>query len=285
MAGDGTAEYKGDGTLATSAGLYTPNGVAADASGNIYIADTSNQRIRLVTKSTGIITTVAGDGIAGYKGDGGLATSAGLSDPRSIAVDASGNIYIADANNNRIRLVTKSTGIITTVAGDGTTNFKGDGGLATLASVSYPCGVALDVSGNIYIADTIHRRIRMVTKSTGIITTVADYVMEGRRRLATSGSLGQPKGITVDALGNIYFADTQRNRICLINLKQTVESIPPSASPIQRLPSTSPAASPSSLPSSASPTASPSSLPSSASPTASPSSLPSSASQIGRAHV
>ena len=106
MAGDGTAGYKGDGGLATSAGLYTPNGVAVDASGNMYIADSGNSRIRLVTKSTGIITTVAGDGSIGYKGDGGLATSAGLQFPSSIAVDASGNIYIADTYSSRIRMVT-----------------------------------------------------------------------------------------------------------------------------------------------------------------------------------
>ena len=159
VAGDGTGGYTGDGGLATSARLYYPRGVAVDASGNIYIADTGNNRIRMVTKSTGIITTVAGDGTRGYTGDGGLATSAGLYNPQGVAVDASVNIYIADYANHRIRMVTKSTGIITTVAGDGQYGYTGVGGLATLY---YPEGVAVDASGNIYIADTGNHRVRLV---------------------------------------------------------------------------------------------------------------------------
>jgi trimeric autotransporter adhesin len=219
VAGDGTIEYKGDGGLATSAGLYFPYGVAVDASGNIYIADYYNHRIRLVTKSTGIITTVAGDGIAGYTGDGGLATSAGLNYPQGVAVDASGNIYIVDTSNSRIRLVTKSTGIITTVAGDGTIEYKGDGGLATSAGLYYPYGVAVDASGNIYIADTVNGRIRLVTKSTGIITTVAgdgSILYKGDGGLATSAGLYSPFGVAVDASGNIYIADTVNSRIRLV---------------------------------------------------------------------
>jgi trimeric autotransporter adhesin len=219
VAGDGTAGYKGDGGLATSAGLLNPSGVAVDASGNIYIADTSNSRIRLVTKSTGIITTVAGDGTYGYKGDGGLATSAGLYFPYGVAVDASGNIYIADSVIGRIRLVTKSTGIITTVAGDGTMSYGGDGGLATSAGLYSPNGVAVDASGNIYIADTVNSRIRLVTKSTGIITTVAgDGTLgyKGDGGLATSAGLYYPYGVAVDASGNIHIADTSNSRVRLV---------------------------------------------------------------------
>jgi trimeric autotransporter adhesin len=164
VAGDGTGVYRGlrDGGLATSAGLYYPSRVAVDASGNIYIADTANNCIRMVTKSTGIITTVAGDGTGGYTGDGGLATSAGLYYPQDVAVDASGNIYIADYDNHRIRMVTKSTGIITTVAGDGSRGYTGDGGLATSARLYNPQGVAVDASGNIYIADTGNHRVRLI---------------------------------------------------------------------------------------------------------------------------
>jgi trimeric autotransporter adhesin len=173
VAGTGSYGYSGDGGIATSAALNYPRGVAIDASGNIYIADTYNNRIRMVTKSTGIISIVAGAGSSGYSGDGGLATSALLYNPRGVAIDASGNIYIADAGNNRIRMVTLSTGIISTVAGTGSSGYSGDGGLATSAKSYYPYGVAIDASGNIYIADTYNNRIRMVTKSTGIISTVA----------------------------------------------------------------------------------------------------------------
>ena len=163
------------GGLATSARLRYPSGVAIDASGNIYIADTATNRILMVTKSTDVITNVAGDGSIGYKGDGGLATSARLRFPQGVAIDVSGNIYIADTYNNCIRMVTKSTGVITTVAGDGSYGYsgEGDGGLATSARLHNPRGIAIDASGNIYIADTSNHRIRMVTKSTGIITTVA----------------------------------------------------------------------------------------------------------------
>jgi hypothetical protein len=130
----------------------------------------------MVTMSNGIVSTVAGTGLSGYSGDGGLATSAKLGSPRCVAV--SGNIYIADAYNEFIRMVAKSTGIITTVAGYMYTSkyegsYSGDGGLATSARLSYLYGITVDASGNIYIADTFNNRIRMVTKSTGIITTVA----------------------------------------------------------------------------------------------------------------
>jgi trimeric autotransporter adhesin len=217
VAGNGTQGYDGDGGLATSASLFLPGGVAVDTSGNIYIADYGNHRIRLVTKSTGVITTVAGNGTKISTGDGGQATSAGLFYPYQLAVDASGNVYIADSYNNRVRMVTKSTGVITTVAGDGTSGHKGDGGLATSASLYQTQGVAVDASGNIYIADSYH--IRMVTKSTGIITTVAGDGTEGYKGdggLATSASLFNPAGIALDASGNIYIADTDNDRIRLV---------------------------------------------------------------------
>jgi trimeric autotransporter adhesin len=218
-AGNGTYGYSGDGGLATSASLRFPNGVSVDASGNIYIADTNNNRIRMVTKTTGIITTVAGDDASGYSGDGGLATSATLNYPHAVSVDASGNIYIADSGSDRIRLATKTTGIITTLAGDDASGYSGDGGLATSATLNYPQAVAIDASGNIYIADTYNHRIRMVTKTTGIITTVAGDDASGYSGdggLATSASLSFPYGVSVDASGNIYIADTYNGRIRMV---------------------------------------------------------------------
>ena len=176
VAGNGSAGYSGDGGPATSAQLDGPEGVAVDGSGNLYIADTCNNRIRKVS-ATGIITTVAGNGSAGYSGDGGPATSAQLSLPAGVAVDGSGNLYIADSGNNRIRKVS-ATGIITTVAGNGSPGYSGDGGPATSAQLNQPAGVAVDASGNLYIADSSNNRIRKVS-ATGIITTVAGNGFDG----------------------------------------------------------------------------------------------------------
>jgi trimeric autotransporter adhesin len=226
VAGNGSYGYGGDGGPATLASLRNPNSVAVDASGNIYIADTWNYRIRMVTKSTGIITTVAGNGSISFTGDGGLATSEALSHPRGVAIDVSGNIYIADTSNNCIRMVTKSTGIITTVAGNGSKGFSGDGGQATSATLFYPYGVAVDASGNIYIADTWNHRIRMVTKSTGIITTVAGgdsrSFYGGDGGLATSAGLNHPYGVAIDLSGNVYIADTRNHRVRMVTKSTSI---------------------------------------------------------------
>jgi sugar lactone lactonase YvrE len=216
VAGDGLGGYSGDGGLATSAELYVPVGVTVDTAGNIYIADENNNRIRKVTASTGLISTVAGDGIEGYSGDGGAATSAKLYYPTGVTLDTGGNIYIADYFNYRIRKVTASTGLISTVAGDGIEGYSGDGGAATSAKLGYPTGVAVDVAGNIYIADYDNYRIRKVTASTGIISTVAGDGTEGYSGdggAATSAELGLPYGVAVDTAGNIYIADTGNSRI------------------------------------------------------------------------
>ncbi len=213
VAGKGAIAYSGDGGVATNASLHSPSGVAFDASGNLYIADTSNNRIRKVATS-GIITTVAGNGTATYAGDGGAATNASLRLSSGVAFDASGNLYIADRINNRIRKV-DTNGIITTVAGNGTATYAGDGGAATNASLYYPSGVAFDASGNLYIADYNNNRIRKVDTN-GIITTVAGngtatYVGDGG--VATNASLYNPWGVAFDNSGNMFVADTSNNRI------------------------------------------------------------------------
>jgi len=206
----------GDGSPATSAFLYHANDVALDGDGNLYIADTGNQRIRKVYAATGTIITVAGNGIRGYAGDNGPATAASLKDPSGVAVDSAGNLYIADCANNRIRKVTAGTGIITTVAGTGTPGYAGDSGPATAAMLNYARGVALDSAGNLYIADEMNQRIRKVAAGSGIITTIAGNGIpgyEGDNGAATAASLNVPVSMAVDGSGNLYIADFANNRI------------------------------------------------------------------------
>src|SRR5439155_449560 len=194
--------------------LNTPSGVALDASGNLYIEDYFNNRIRKVDAASGIITTVAGNGSFGFAGDGGVATSASVSGPAGVAVDAGGNLYIANYSTHRIRKVDAATGIITTVAGNGTISFAGDGGAATNASLNYPASVALDASRNLYIADPNNNRIRKVAAATGIITTVAGGGSAlGDGGAATSASLYGPSAVALDASGNLYIADQNNHRI------------------------------------------------------------------------
>ncbi len=204
----------GDGAAAASSSLQTPSGAAVDSSGNVYIADTSNHRVRRVDASTGNISTIAGTGTAGNTGDGAAATSATLDSPRAAAVDASGNVYIADTGNNRIRRVDTS-GNIAAFAGTGTVGSTGDGGAATSATLSNPRGVAVDASGNVYIADTSNHRVRKVDASTGNISTVTGdgtggFNGDGAALLAR---LDSPYGVAVDSSGDLHIADTGNNRV------------------------------------------------------------------------
>ncbi len=173
VAGNGVSGFSGDGGPATAASLRNPAGVALDSADNLYIADQSNRRIRKVDAITGIISTVAGNGSFGFSGDGGPATAARLRNPTGVALDGADNLYIADRLNQRIRKVDAATGIISTVAGNGSCCFSGDGGPATAARLRNPTGVALDSAANLYIADQSNRRIRKADAITGIISTVA----------------------------------------------------------------------------------------------------------------
>ena len=220
VAGNGTSGYSGDNGPATSAKLRDPQGVAVDAAGNVFIADDLNSVIREVNASTGIITTVAGNGTSGYSGDNGPATSAELNGPDGVAVDASGNLFIAEYGNSTVREVNAQTGIITTVAGNGTSGYSGDNGPATSAKLSFPAGVAVDASGNLFIADYGNSTVREVNAQTGIITTVAGngtggYSGDGGP--ATSAKLSGPKGVGVDAGGNVFIADYGNNVIREVN--------------------------------------------------------------------
>jgi sugar lactone lactonase YvrE len=209
VAGNGLGLFGGDGGPATSASLHNPTGVAV-FNNLLYIADNQNNRIRRVNLITGVIITVAGTGAAGSGGDGGPATSAQLNGPYGVAVDISGNLFIADTNNNRIREVVGGT--INTVAGNGTVGNGGDLGLATSAQLYHPMGVAVDGSGNIYIADTDNQRVREVVSGSNIIITREGTGQVGYscgNGLAASIGLHNPTGIAFDPfLPAILVADT-----------------------------------------------------------------------------
>ena len=241
VAGNGTSGYSGDGGLATSAQVYNTFGVAVDAQGNIYIADTDNQRIRVinagktaitvatVTIQPGDIATVAGNGTAGYAGDGGPATNAEFYNPSGVAVDSAGNIYIADLYNFRVRKVNAS-GIVSTVTGTGTQAAGGDNGLAANATL-YPYAVAVDSRGILYIADTYNQRIRVVNTSTSAITLANVTIQpENIATVAGNGTYGpsangpaanaefsDPYSLAVDSRSNIYICDTYNRQMRVVN--------------------------------------------------------------------
>jgi sugar lactone lactonase YvrE len=224
----GSFFFAGDNGPATSASLFLPFGVAVNGAGAFYIADTYNNRVRVVNAQTGIITTVAGNGTGGFSGDGGSALTASLDNPSSVQLDAAGNIYISDKMNNRIRVVNATTGIITTVAGVGTAAYAGDGGAATSASLNAPNGIALDGTGNLYIADTANNVIRRVDAISGVITTVAGNgvaAYRGDGGSAAAASLNSPWAVAVLSSGAFYVADQKNHSIRAINAAGTISTI------------------------------------------------------------
>lgn len=215
VAGGGSGGL-GDGGPATAATFNHPLGVKLDTSGNIYIVDVDNHRVRKVNAATGIISTIVGTGTPSFSGDNGPATAAALFGPQDIAVDYSGNVYVSDLQNQRIRKVS-SGGIITTFAGTGISGYSGDGGAATLAQINYPEGLAVDNSGNLYIADagSFSSRIRKVNVTTGVITSVVGngsttYVGDGIA--ATAASIA-PLTIFIDKFNNMYISDKYNIRV------------------------------------------------------------------------
>jgi hypothetical protein len=213
---DSVGAYGGDGGPAINAKLWNPQGITLDKQGNIYFADLVNCRIRKIKLSTGIITTVAGNDTFGYGGDGDQATNATLYYPEDVFIDSIGNIFFADGLNNRVRKVTVSTGIITTVAGNGIGGDSGDGGPATNAELNLPVGICLDNNGNIYIADGWNYKVRKVDAATGIITTIAGNGVMGNSGFggpATNAELDGPSGIFLGSNGDIFVADQFNNSI------------------------------------------------------------------------
>ena len=246
VAGNGTYEFSGDGGPATDAGLANPGAVAVDPSGNLLIADSYNNRVRVVAASTGTfygqsmtlgdIYTIAGDGNSTYAGDGGAATAAPLNDPEGLAFDASGNLVIADSNNNVIRVVAAATdtfygqsmteGDIYTIAGDGTYSFAGDEGPATSAQLAYPTGVSVDSSGNVLVADYANNRVRVVAASSatfyGTLMTEGDiYTVVGGGwgsdgSLAAEAYVSSPWAVVVDSSGDLLISDTGHSSVRMV---------------------------------------------------------------------
>lgn len=228
VAGNGSPGGVGDGLAATSARLQFPQDLAVAANGDLYIADTGNHSIRKVTAATGIITTVAGTGTPGSSGDGSAATAAKLSSPRGIVVASSGDYYIADRSNSKIRKVSALTGIITTYAGTGINGYTGDGGLAVAARLRNPEGVELAANGDLYIADTANHAIRRVAAATGVISTIAGtgtFGYTGDGGAATAASLNGPESVTVAASGELYVADRGNHVIRRFPVGGTISTI------------------------------------------------------------
>ena len=225
VAGNGTEAYSGDGGPASLAQLDAPWGVVADSGGNLYISDSGNHTIRKIA-ANGVITTVAGSGIAGYSGDGGPAAGAQLNTPLGMAMDIAGNLYVADCHNQRIRKIS-SGGAITTVAGNGSMGYAGDGGPALGAKLACPHGVAIDPAGNIYIGDTENNRVRKVTLG-GVISTIAGTGTQGFTgdgRPAASAQLCAPASLALDAAGSLYIADTCNWAIRKISPDGTIATV------------------------------------------------------------
>lgn len=209
IAGTGAAGFNGDGLAAASAQLNFPRGLIVDASGNLFFADAGNDRVRRIS-AAGFISTIAGTGVAGFSGDGGPAATAQLNNPFAVALDAAGNLYIADRGNHRVRRVTPA-GVIATVAGTGVGGYSGDGGSATSARILEPVGVAIDTAGDLFICAS--SRIRRVTPA-GIISTIAGRARFGPDNApALNSLLDRPLGLAMDAAGAIYIADQFNHRV------------------------------------------------------------------------
>ncbi len=249
IAGSGSYGYSGDGGPATSAQFYYLDGVAVDASGNVLIADENNNRVRVMAVATGTfygqsmtkgdIYTMAGNGSSGYSGDGASSTSAELNGPLGVAVDASGNVLVTDAGNDRVRVTAGATGTfygksmtkgdIYTMAGNGTYGYSGDGGPATSAELNGPFGVAVDASNNVLVTDAGNSRVRVAAGATGtfygqsmtkgdIYTIAGDGTSgySGDGGLSTSAELDGPAGIAVDTSGNVLIGDSGDNRVRVV---------------------------------------------------------------------
>ncbi|HEX4155828.1 MAG TPA: Ig-like domain repeat protein [Acidobacteriaceae bacterium] len=234
VAGDTEWVYQRDGVLATQAPIFLPMGLAVDAAGNVFLADSSNNRIRRVDAVSGDISTVAGTGTPGYSGDGGPATSAAISNPAGLLLDGAGDLYFADTGNAVIRRIDAVSGDISTVAGTpGVSGYSGDGGAATSAHLSVPEGIAFDAAGDLLIADTGNHVVREVNAVSGTISTVAGTGTAGYNgdgEAATSAKLDAPWSVAVADDGSILIADTTNNRVRSIGTSGIISTVAGSGS-------------------------------------------------------
>ena len=231
VAGTGEPGFGGDGGRATAARLQYPTAIAADAAGNLYVADANNHRVRRIDPA-GIITTIAGTGERGFGGDGGPATAARFAAPIGLTIDAAGNIYVADFYNHRVRRIDPA-GIITTVAGTGERGFGGDGGPATAARFNFPVGLAMDATGNLYVADRHNHRVRRIDRE-GYISTVAgtgEFGSEGDGGPATAAQVSYPQLLAVDGSGNLYLADYFHHRVRRIDPEGFISTVAGTGNP------------------------------------------------------
>ncbi len=239
IAGTGVAGYSGSNGQATAANIQYPEGINLDNSLNVYFGENGYNVVRKVTVSTGIISTIAGTGSAGYNGDNIQATAATLNNPHDVVLDSYNNLYISDRSNYRIRKVDASTGVITTIVGTGTASSTGDGSSATSATIKGPCFSRFDSSGNYYITECEGNRVRKVVTVTTDIPTPAPSTQptyypslsphsiivistiagtgtasfSGDNDQATSAAINYPHGIVIDSSGNVYFSDMYNNRV------------------------------------------------------------------------
>ncbi len=226
IAGTGGTVFSGDGGAATAATLWQPMGVAVDGSGNVYISDATHYRIRKIN-TAGIISTIAGTGTTGFGTDGVAATATNIGAPAGICFDAAGNLVFAERSYNRVRKIDMTTGIISTIAGTGSSSFGGDGAAATAAFLNQPYDVNYDTAGNLYIADYNNNRIRKVNAA-GIISTYAGdgtTTFSGDGGAATAASLYKPSGVWADSAGNVFIADTWHNKVRKVGATGTISSV------------------------------------------------------------
>jgi sugar lactone lactonase YvrE len=216
LAGTGEQGFSGDGGPAASARLFLPRGLAIDASGDLLVADTFNRRVRRIQISTGIISTIVGNGSSGSGGDGGPATGASLTNVQALSLDSAGNLFLSDYSTRRVRRVDAATGIITTVAGTGTAGFSGDGGPASAAMLNGPSGIAVDCTGALLIADSSNNRVRRVDPATGTIATIAGggpFGPGGDGGPATDTYLLVPFDVAVDSTCSVFIGERGGNRV------------------------------------------------------------------------